>query len=410
MSKPRLRRLLGAGVAAAGMALGMVALTQSAASATTGTSPPGTYTPVQIAEWTYTSAGGRPVQLMAVAPKGLAGPLPTVIFATGYDTSFSQYATLTNELVSAGYLVVGIDGAGYSAVFPAYLAGGDTAVIDEIHDATTALPQAETALGSLIDALHVTLMGDSNGGVAATALGENSSYCDHSYQSFVSLGGGKDTQVIPSGWTGSCSTGSLAGNPPMLFQTGTIGRFSDPDWTDQFSANAYALASPPAAYVISNNSGHISSILCPSQILMAGGVPEEVTCTPTLDAEAASFRSSLVAWLNAYNRGDTTPNGPSMTTFEEEAGSDGLTYQMESDVAGPPPVTAVGIATDPATGGYWLLTSNGGVFNFNAPWYGSPKAAGTAGGVAVTGIAAGPNGKGYVISRANGGVFTFDTP
>jgi hypothetical protein len=32
-------------------------------------------------------------------------------------------------------------------------------------------------------------------------------------------------------------------------------------------------------------------------------------------------------------------------------------------------VTAAGIAADPATGGYWILKSNGGVDAFNAPWY-----------------------------------------
>lgn len=34
-------------------------------------------------------------------------------------------------------------------------------------------------------------------------------------------------------------------------------------------------------------------------------------------------------------------------------------------------VTPVGLAADPATGGYWILKSNGGVDSFHAPWYGS---------------------------------------
>ena len=49
---------------------------------------------------------------------------------------------------------------------------------------------------------------------------------------------------------------------------------------------------------------------------------------------------------------------------------------------------AVGIAVDPATGGYWILKSNGGVANYNAPWYGSLTGKVPA-GQAVTGIAAG---------------------
>jgi hypothetical protein len=31
----------------------------------------------------------------------------------------------------------------------------------------------------------------------------------------------------------------------------------------------------------------------------------------------------------------------------------------------------VGIAADPATGGYWEVASDGGIFAFHAPFYGS---------------------------------------
>jgi hypothetical protein len=47
----------------------------------------------------------------------------------------------------------------------------------------------------------------------------------------------------------------------------------------------------------------------------------------------------------------------------------------------------VGITADPATGGYWILKSNGGVNEFNAPWYGS-LANQLPAGQSVTGIAA----------------------
>jgi hypothetical protein len=29
------------------------------------------------------------------------------------------------------------------------------------------------------------------------------------------------------------------------------------------------------------------------------------------------------------------------------------------------------MAADPATGGYWLVASDGGIFNFGAPFYGA---------------------------------------
>lgn len=47
----------------------------------------------------------------------------------------------------------------------------------------------------------------------------------------------------------------------------------------------------------------------------------------------------------------------------------------------PSGVTAIGLAVDPMTGGYWILKSNGGVDNFHAPWYGSIK--GTSGAEAI---------------------------
>jgi hypothetical protein len=34
-------------------------------------------------------------------------------------------------------------------------------------------------------------------------------------------------------------------------------------------------------------------------------------------------------------------------------------------------VSATALAASTVTGGYWILTSNGGVHNFHAPWYGS---------------------------------------
>jgi len=68
-------------------------------------------------------------------------------------------------------------------------------------------------------------------------------------------------------------------------------------------------------------------------------------------------------------------------------------------------VKAVGLAVDPKTGGYWILKSNGGVANYNAPWYGSLTGKVPA-GRAVTGIAATPGG-GYLVLTSNGAVYGF---
>ena len=74
----------------------------------------------------------------------------------------------------------------------------------------------------------------------------------------------------------------------------------------------------------------------------------------------------------------------------------------------PAGVTATGIAADPATGGYWILKSDGGVDAFGAPWHGSMRGHVPA-GRAVIGIAGTANG-GYLILTSDGGVHSYGTP
>lgn len=49
-------------------------------------------------------------------------------------------------------------------------------------------------------------------------------------------------------------------------------------------------------------------------------------------------------------------------------------------------VSTIALAADPATGGYWILKSDGGVDSFHAPCYGSLNGK-LAAGQAVTAIA-----------------------
>jgi hypothetical protein len=68
----------------------------------------------------------------------------------------------------------------------------------------------------------------------------------------------------------------------------------------------------------------------------------------------------------------------------------------------------VGIATDRATGGYWLVASDGGVFAFNAAYQGSTG--GTKLNKPIVGIASTLNGTGYWLVASDGGVFAFNAP
>ena len=65
----------------------------------------------------------------------------------------------------------------------------------------------------------------------------------------------------------------------------------------------------------------------------------------------------------------------------------------------------VGMAIDPATGGYWLVATDGGIFSFNAPFFGST------GGMRlnrpIVGMSPDRDGGGYWLVATDGGVFSF---
>ena len=65
----------------------------------------------------------------------------------------------------------------------------------------------------------------------------------------------------------------------------------------------------------------------------------------------------------------------------------------------------VSVAADTMTGGYWLATSNGAVFGFGAPSFGS--AAGVPLASPVVGMAVTPDDGGYWLVAADGGVFAY---
>jgi hypothetical protein len=69
----------------------------------------------------------------------------------------------------------------------------------------------------------------------------------------------------------------------------------------------------------------------------------------------------------------------------------------------------VGITPDPVTGGYWLIGSDGGVFSFGAPFFGST------GDIhlnqPVVAMQATDDGDGYWFVASDGGVFNYgDAP
>jgi hypothetical protein len=65
----------------------------------------------------------------------------------------------------------------------------------------------------------------------------------------------------------------------------------------------------------------------------------------------------------------------------------------------------VGMAEDPTTGGYWEVAADGGIFAYNAPFDGSMSGEHLA--APIVGIAANLKGGGYWLVAADGGIFAF---
>jgi hypothetical protein len=70
------------------------------------------------------------------------------------------------------------------------------------------------------------------------------------------------------------------------------------------------------------------------------------------------------------------------------------------------PVT--GIAGTPSGAGYWLVASDGGIFNYgNADFFGSVPGQGIVGQPSVVGISGTPTGVGYWLVGSNGAVYSY---
>jgi hypothetical protein len=72
------------------------------------------------------------------------------------------------------------------------------------------------------------------------------------------------------------------------------------------------------------------------------------------------------------------------------------------------PAPVVGVAADGSTGGYWLVTAKGNVYGFDAPWRGS--LAGRSLPAPVVGVAADGSTGGYWLVTAKGNLYGFDAP
>ncbi len=112
--------------------------------------------------------------------------------------------------------------------------------------------------------------------------------------------------------------------------------------------------------------------------------------------------------VNNIVGGATTPDGRGLYLV----GSDGHVYDMLGSATNQGSLAGVhlnapiiSMSVDPSTGGYWLLGADGGVFSFNAPFFGSTGSLHL--NKPVVGMTATSDGGGYWFVASDGGIFSF---
>jgi hypothetical protein len=136
---------------------------------------------------------------------------------------------------------------------------------------------------------------------------------------------------------------------------------------------------------------------------MVGPRPKFVYTWAQALAEGASAGSKVVAIVPTANGKGyylATANGAVYTFGNAVNHGSMATAHLNAPI--------VAMALDPATGGYWLVAADGGVFSFHAPFYGST------GNIhlnkPIVGMEATPNGSGYRFVASDGGIFSYRAP
>jgi fermentation-respiration switch protein FrsA (DUF1100 family) len=216
-----------------------------------------------------------------VPPSG-TGPWPLVVFGHGYAVTPGIYARLLHAWARAGYVVA-------APLFPLGnrdAAGGpdESDIVNQPRDMSFVISQLlaanaspENPLHGLIDASHIAVAGQSDGGETAFAATYDPPYRDTRIDAAVILSGAR-----------------LAGHPfrfskpgvPLLAAQGTADRVNSPSYTYEF----YEAASRPKFLLTLTGAGHLGPYTSEQPQL---GVVERVT-TAFLDRYLKQGRTHAI--------------------------------------------------------------------------------------------------------------------
>jgi hypothetical protein len=287
----------------------------------------------------------RTVHELIYNPVDDPGPLPTVIFAPGWDSQSALYDPLLRAIGSAGFLVVGVDSPGSSSYFPGTpvgsVAGEDIA--NNTLDLSAALTNLESGPFALrINSAAVAAVGHSNGGSEVANLALNRAYNSSRFNAYVVLSG-----ALPIGEV-SGSFGPL-NNGPMLMAVGTADEYGNYSPGGAGTEGVYGAARSSKVMLTIQGASHLSAFV--------GSGPQ-----------ADDTQAAIANFLNVAERHDPGARA----SFDAEVKVDGLSSTAVLDsgwYAGPAAVVFTrrpGFARDitfgadgnPSDDAMWIIGTN----------------------------------------------------
>jgi dienelactone hydrolase len=319
----------------------------------------------------------RTIHELIYDPLGIPGPLPTVVFAPGWNSQSSMYDPLLRAIASAGFMVIGVDSPGSSNYFPGVpnwgVAGED--ISNNTIDLSAALTNIESGpLGGRVDTAAVAAVGHSNGGSEVANLALNSAYASRRFNAYVVLSG-----IVPFGQV--TGTFGPVNNGPILVAVGTADEYGNYSPGGSGTEGVYGLARSSKIMLTIQGATHLSAFI-------GSGV------------QADDTRSAIASFLNVAERHDPKAR----TAFNVDAHTDGLSSTAVLDsrwYAGP---SVVGMASTADGRGYWVASSDGTVRHFgDAPALGGFSEP----NVSIAAIVASPDHRGYWLVTGDGSVHAY---
>jgi len=207
---------------------------------------------------------GRSLRTVIRRPAGLAGPLPLIVFAHGYDTEPETYEPILDAWAAAGYLVAAPECPG-SAHNPPGTPVADYAA--QARDLSFVITSLLGGGAGRVSAGQIVVAGHSDGGTAVTILALNADYTDGRIKAYMNFAG-QIPPDVPGPW------GNVPVPGALLVAVGDNDQYGNLS----LSTQAYDAANMPKALVTVPGGDHLGTF---------------IASTPT----AAAVRAATVRFL-----------------------------------------------------------------------------------------------------------------